>query len=676
MTAASELCQPNTPLYNSRILSSYVRFIERYHSHINVNELLSSAKMEPYQVEDEDCWFTQEQVDLFHEKLSTVVKNKNIAREAGRYTASFDSLGMMKGYALGFISPAWFSELAAKGIAHFTRSCVWEARKVGPSEVHITVAPKPGVQEKPFQCENRMGYLETVFSLFNHELPAIEHTECIFKGAQACRYRITWRKLGSDVWRKVRNYVALPLFAASVSRVFFPMPEGVWLGSVFAFFAVALVLSYKVWNMEKRELTAAVANLRASTDILFDKVNTSYDHARLIHEAGVALTGKRNIDGMLNEVTQILEKRLDYDRGMILLADKEKEALRFKAGFGYSEEQRAIVENAVFRLRPESRGVFVACFREQKPFLVNDLDEIKFDLSGHSLDVARAMQAKAFICCPIAWADEVLGVLAVDNMRTKRMLLQSDIDLLMLLTPAIGMGIQNATVTDMKERQFNSILQVLASSIDARDPLTAGHSERVTRFATGMCAELGLSEEHRELIRIASLLHDYGKIAIKDSILKKPGSLTPGEYEEIKTHATKTKEILEKIEFEGVYKEVPEIASCHHEKWDGTGYPNHLKLEEIPLGARILAVADVFEAITSKRHYRGPMPLKEAFAVLESSRGTHFEPRIVDAFLRYYEREGQLLDSLNVEPGEELREQRRTPTKPAKVRATGTARTA
>ena len=395
-------------------------------------------------------------------------------------------------------------------------------------------------------------------------------------------------------------------------------------------------------------MAAAVSNLRASTDTLFDKVDDSYDHARMIHEAGVALTGKTNIESMLGEVAQVLEKRLDYDRGMILLADKEKKALSFKAGFGYSERQRATVEKAVFRLRPESRGVFVTCFREQKPFLVNDLDEIKSELSHHSLDVARTMGAKSFICCPIAWADEVLGVLAVDNVHTKRMLLQSDIDLLMLLTPAIGMGIQNAAITETKERQFNSILQVLASSIDARDPLTAGHSERVTRFAVGICGELGLSEEYTEMIRVASLLHDYGKIAIKDSILKKPGSLTGSEYEEIKTHASKTKEILEKIEFEGIYKEVPEIASCHHEKWDGSGYPNNLKLEEIPLGARILAVADVFEAITSKRHYRGPMPLQEAFEVLESSKGKHFEPRIVDAFLRYYEGEGQAVDSFNV----------------------------
>jgi HD-GYP domain-containing protein (c-di-GMP phosphodiesterase class II) len=136
------------------------------------------------------------------------------------------------------------------------------------------------------------------------------------------------------------------------------------------------------------------------------------------------------------------------------------------------------------------------------------------------------MKVKSFICCPIVCVDDTLGVLAFDNMNTKRRLLQSDIDLLMALSPEIGISIQNAMVTDTKERQFDSILHVLASSIDARDPLTSGHSERVTRLALGIAEELGLSEASCEIIRVAALLHDYGKIGIRDSILKKPGALS------------------------------------------------------------------------------------------------------------------------------------------------------
>jgi HD-GYP domain-containing protein (c-di-GMP phosphodiesterase class II) len=351
------------------------------------------------------------------------------------------------------------------------------------------------------------------------------------------------------------------------------------------------------------------------------------------------LSRQRHIETILSEVVHALEKRLDYDRGMILLTNKERTKLNFHAGFGYSEEQIAILKDTSFHLdRPESKGVFVVSFSEQKPFLINDLDEIKADLSPRSLEFAREMGTKSFICCPIVYVEESIGVLAVDNPKTERPLFQRDIDLLMGIAPEIGISIQNALMTEAKEKQFHAILQVLASSIDARDPLTAGHSERVTQYAVGITQELGLSKDYCEMIRVASLLHDYGKIGIKDTILKKDGGLTPKEFEEIKTHAAKTRQILEKTEFEGIYREVPEVAGSHHEKFDGSGYPRGLRGEEIPLGARILAVADVFEAITSRRHYRDPMPLEMAFKVLNDSKGVHFDPPIVEAFFRYYEK--------------------------------------
>jgi HD-GYP domain-containing protein (c-di-GMP phosphodiesterase class II) len=230
-------------------------------------------------------------------------------------------------------------------------------------------------------------------------------------------------------------------------------------------------------------------------------------------------------------------------------------------------------------------------------------------------------------------------------MATKRPLLQSDLDLLMNIAPEIGMAIENSMTAEDKERQFHSILQALASSIDARDPLTAGHSERVTRFSVGIAREMQLPNETVEMIRVAALLHDYGKIGIADAILKKPGKLTNAEYSEIKTHAMKTKQILNKIEFQGIYREVPDIACSHHEKFDGAGYPVGLKGQDIPLGARILAVADVFEAITAKRHYRAPMPLTQAFEVLARDRGKHFDPEVLDAFMRYYEKEGRIDDA-------------------------------
>jgi HD-GYP domain-containing protein (c-di-GMP phosphodiesterase class II) len=371
-----------------------------------------------------------------------------------------------------------------------------------------------------------------------------------------------------------------------------------------------------------------------------EQIDVNYNNALMTNEIGQALSKQMDVDSIFDKAIQVLKKRLDYDRGMILLANKDKTMLDFRAGFGYTDEELNIMKKTSFHLnKRDSKGVFVVSFNEQKPFLINDISEIEDNISPRSLEFARKMGAKSFICCPIIYEEESLGILAVDNIRTKRPLVQSDINLLLGIAPEIGISIHNVMLTDARERQFKSILQVLAASIDARDFLTAGHSEKVTEYALGICAEMSMSKDYCEMIRVASLLHDYGKIAIRDSILKKEGKLNHEEREEIKTHVEKTKEILEQINFEGIYKEVPEIAGSHHEKIDGSGYPNGLKGEEIPLGARIIAVADFFEAVTSKRHYRDPMPLHEAIGLLKESSGPHFDPNVVEAFFSYYKRE-------------------------------------
>jgi len=204
------------------------------------------------------------------------------------------------------------------------------------------------------------------------------------------------------------------------------------------------------------------------------------------------------------------------------------------------------------------------------------------------------------------------------------------------ITSSLGISLRNAEHIEASMRQFNSILQVLAASIDARDSLTAGHSEKVTEYSLGICDEMGLSGDYREMIRVAALLHDYGKIGVPDAILKKQGALTAEEYEIVKNHADKSREILEQINFEGIYRTIPEVAGAHHEKINGTGYPHGLKGKEIPVGAQIISVADYFEAITAKRHYRDPMALDDAFRVLQEQIGVHFERKYVEALIAYY----------------------------------------
>jgi len=420
--------------------------------------------------------------------------------------------------------------------------------------------------------------------IFNRELPRIDHPECIFKGDNACRYVIHLKNNQTFVIQYVRNIAALLMFL--VVLVFMYVNPMFAVETVIPVaIIIVLLLSLVAESKDKKEIKTSLDNLWESNDQLLDQINKNYNNALLTNEIGQAISRQTNIDDILLSVVQILEKRLDYDRGLILLTNREKDRLVFCAGFGYTEEQLGLLKKTAFHLnRPESRGAFVVALREQRPLLINDVNEIEGDLSSRSLALLNKLGAKSFICCPIICEDEGLGILAVDHLKSKRPLLQSDMSLLMGIAPVVGISIRNADLIDALGRQFRSILKVMAASIDARDPLTAGHSEKVTEYALGICSELGLSHEHRELIRVAAMLHDYGKIGVPDAILKKNGALTDDEYEIVKTHSHKTREILEQINFEGIFSKVPEIAGSHHEKIDGSGYPLGLKGKDIPLG--------------------------------------------------------------------------------------------
>jgi len=163
------------PIYNSRIVNNYIRLIKKDYSYINIQELLDFAEMTVYEVADEGHWFTQEQINRFHDKLSQLTNNENIAREAGRLSASSESIGVMRQYVLGMASPAQAYSLIGKSAKKLTKSTNYEIKKLSSNKVEIKVTPREGVQEQPFQCENRFGFFDAVSIGFTNKLPQIEH---------------------------------------------------------------------------------------------------------------------------------------------------------------------------------------------------------------------------------------------------------------------------------------------------------------------------------------------------------------------------------------------------------------------------------------------------------------------------------------------------------------------
>jgi HD-GYP domain-containing protein (c-di-GMP phosphodiesterase class II) len=178
---------------------------------------------------------------------------------------------------------------------------------------------------------------------------------------------------------------------------------------------------------------------------------------------------------------------------------------------------------------------------------------------------------------------------------------------------------------------FLATIEKLASAVALRDTYTGDHSQRVTLFALLLGQQMHLSAEDLELIRVATPLHDIGKIGIDDAILRKPGKLTPAEFEVMKTHTTKGAEVLEPIP--DLRPALP-IVRSHHERWDGHGYPDGLQGEDIPRLARIVALANAFDAMVFDTPYRRGLPVEIALTEIEREQGRQFDPEVVTAFLR------------------------------------------
>jgi putative two-component system response regulator len=246
------------------------------------------------------------------------------------------------------------------------------------------------------------------------------------------------------------------------------------------------------------------------------------------------------------------------------------------------------------------------------------------DLSPDARQRALSMGAKDFVSKPFDPIEVQLRVRTLLETRFLYLRIQSQNHLLEVKVHERTRALEAAQL---------EILERLAIAAEFRDDNTGQHTQRVGQTAALVAQQLGWSDAQVSLIRRAAPLHDVGKIGIPDYILLKPGKLTPEEFELIKTHTTIGARILSGSRFP-LLQMAEQIALMHHERWDGDGYTSGLKQDAIPLPGRIVAVADVFDALTQQRPYKPAWPLADAFVEVERQRGRQFDPRIVDAFLR------------------------------------------
>ncbi|MDR3556718.1 MAG: response regulator [Syntrophobacteraceae bacterium] len=315
------------------------------------------------------------------------------------------------------------------------------------------------------------------------------------------------------------------------------------------------------------------------------------------------------------------------------------------------------VEKVVFYLAPRDSGSLVGmagcgCLPEEPWFqkiAVNE-DRVRQLLAGGETHVLVAPEEirqifenppptdQTLSCWPMRIRGEPFGLLVAFHRNCSRALSAEETRLFDFLIKKSSLAVENMALYESLISNFYGILRSLVNALEAKDLYTGKHSERVTLYAIRAAEILGCSSAQLESLRTAGYLHDIGKIGIQDRILTKPGPLTAEEYEIVKKHPVIGDSIVSEL---GLSPEERSIIRHHHERWDGAGYPDGLSSTQIPMLARIVSVADAFDAMTSKRAYRQAMSTDESVAELLKNRGRQFEPDIVDAFVDVVKKMGR-----------------------------------
>ncbi|MBR5555196.1 GAF domain-containing protein [bacterium] len=345
---------------------------------------------------------------------------------------------------------------------------------------------------------------------------------------------------------------------------------------------------------------------------------------------GRSITALTDINVLLKVIAEETKNAMQADRCTVFIYDKEKNELWSKVALGLDSQEIRF---------PADKGLAGYVVKTGETLNIADAyNDLRFN---KEVDLKTGYRTKTILCMPIMNNNhEIIGAFQVLN-KSEGVFTKNDEDLLVAIGGSASIALENAQLFEEQKRLykeqkqlFESFINTLASSIDARDKITAGHSSRVKLYSMLIAEELELDENTKELIEKAAILHDIGKIGIRDSVLQKEGKLTDEEYAHIQEHVSITHNILDNISMSSDFRIITEIACSHHEKYDGSGYYRKLKGENIPFGGRILAVADVFDAITSKRHYRDKMPIKNVINILKKDSGTHFDKNMVESFLK------------------------------------------
>ena len=397
------------------------------------------------------------------------------------------------------------------------------------------------------------------------------------------------------------------------------------------------------------ELLAPEIAIALQVAELFEQRNERVGELTALNRLASVLGQDIQLDALLRRALHQVIRVADAEGGSIMLYDSKSQTLTIKAAKGLSQ---TIVRETRVAL---GQGIAGWVAQQQRPLLLVDGAGTAFD------GELKQQGVKSALSVPLIAKDRIIGVLNISRETSAAEFSQQNMSIVNSFAGQLAVAIENARLYSDLQGHFLGTIEALAAAVDAKDPYTFGHSSEVTEYALAIAAEMGLGEDEQQTLRTGAILHDIGKIGVDGSILNKPGRLTVEERDLIRLHPSIGANILGSLDF---LDEVVPIVLYHHERFDGLGYPSGIAGIDIPMGARIISVADAYNAMTSDRPYRAALAPDEAVAELKTNAGTQFDPNVVDTFCRLLA-DGLVCDRhepISLSMNSELPEQRRAAT--------------